>query len=352
LTLFFAFAFFALLVVGDGNVIDLTPENFDTVVDGSKGAFVEFFAPWCGHCKSLAPAYEVVGDAFAKLKNVVVGKVDADKHKELGSRFGVSGFPTLKWFPKGSKTPEDYDGGRDANDIIEFINRKAGTNARVAKAPSDVNVLDTTNFDSIVLDEKKHVLVEFYAPWCGHCKKLAPTWEKLASIYKNEENVVIANVDADKHSTVGGRFGVSGFPTIKFFPKDNKAGVAYEGGRELEDFVKYINEKTGAKRSVTGRLEESAGRIDQLDSIVSNFLSAAAKEAELKKAEAIVKSLAADVAKHGETYVSYMKAVIKKGKDVVESEVARLGKIIEGGSLTPSKVDEFTIRKNILSQFK
>jgi len=313
---------------------------------------LNFFAPWCGHCKSLAPAYEVVGDAFAKAKNVIIAKVDADKHRDLGGRFGVSGFPTLKWFPKGSTTPEDYDGGRDTQDIIDFINRRAGTNARVAKAPSEVAILDSTNFDSIVLDTKKHVLVEFYAPWCGHCKKLAPTWEKLASIFKNDENVVIANVDADKHKDVGSRYGVSGFPTIKFFPKDNKAGVAYEGGRELPDFIKYINEKTGTKRTDSGKLEESVGRISNLDVIVSKFLSSASKEEEVKKAEVVVKSLVGEAAKHGETYLSYMKAVIKKGKDVVESEVSRLGKLIDGGSLTPSKVDEFTIRKNILSQFK
>jgi len=314
---------------------------------------LNFFAPWCGHCKSLAPAYEVVGDAFAKYKsNVVVAKVDADKHKDLGGRFGVSGFPTLKWFPKGSTTPEDYDGGREAQDIIDFINRKSGTNARVAKAPSDVIILDNSNFDSIVLDTKKHVLVEFYAPWCGHCKKLAPTWEKLASIFKNEENVVIANVDADKHKEVGGRFGVSGFPTIKFFPKDDKAGVAYEGGRELSDLVKYINEKAGTKRTDTGKLEDSAGRVSELDNIVSNFLSSTSKEEALKKAEGVIKSLTGEATKHGETYVNYMKAIIKKGKDIVETEVARLGKMIEGGNLTPNKVDEFTVRKNILSQFK
>jgi hypothetical protein len=56
----------------------------------------------------LAPDYEIVGDAFAGSKDVVIAKVDADKHRELGSRFGVQGFPTLKYFPKGSTEPEEY----------------------------------------------------------------------------------------------------------------------------------------------------------------------------------------------------------------------------------------------------
>jgi len=289
---------------------------------------------------------------FAKSKDVVIAKVDADKHKDLGGRFGVSGFPTLKWFPKGSKTPEDYDGGRDANDIIEFINKRAGTRGKISKAPSEVVVLDSTNFDSIVLDNTKDVLVEFYAPWCGHCKKLAPTWETLSSVFnKNEKNVVVANIDADKYGDVGGKYGVSGFPTIKFFPKDNKAGVAYEGARELPDFIRYLNEKTGTKRTITGRLDDTAGRVSQLDTLVSSFLSSK-KEEQIKQAETIVKSLTGNDAANGDIYVKYMKAIVKKGDNLVQQETERLGKIIDGGSVTPAKLDEFTIKRNILSQFK
>jgi len=342
---------FLSLVFCDGNVKDLTPENFDSFVDGSKAAFVEFFAPWCGHCKNLAPAYEVVGDAFAKIPDVVIAKVDADKHKDLGGRFGVSGFPTLKFFPKGSTTPEDYEGGRDTQDIIDFINRRTGSRAKVSKAPSDVVILDSSNFDQIVLDNNKHVLVEFYAPWCGHCKKLAPTWEKLANVFKNEDEVVIANIDADKYGDVGSRFGVSGFPTLKFFPKDNKEGIAFEGGRELSDFVKYINEKTGAKRTESGRLEETFGRVSSLDVIASTFLSSD-KNSVLKTAEEKVKTLQGAEATHGDLYVKYMNAIIKKGNSFVETEKERLSKIIEGGSVSSQKIDEFTVRKNIISQFK
>jgi len=84
-------------------VVDLDSSNFDRYIDGSRYAFVEFFAPWCGHCKSLAPEYEIVGEVFAKEKSVLIAKVDADQHKELAARFDVHGYPTLKFFPKGTK---------------------------------------------------------------------------------------------------------------------------------------------------------------------------------------------------------------------------------------------------------
>jgi len=334
-----------------GAVVDLTPDNFDSVVDGSKGAFVEFYAPWCGHCKNLAPEYEVVGEAFDRESSVVVAKVDADAHKELGSRFGVQGFPTLKWFPKGSTTPEDYQGGRSADDIVTFINNKAGTKARVKKAPSYVVDLDEANFDKIVLDSSKDVLVEFYAPWCGHCKRLAPDYEKVAAAFANEPNVVIAKIDADKHKNAGGKYGVSGFPTIKFFGKSSKESPeAYESARDVQSFVDYINQKAGTNRDAKGRLGSTAGRHAGLDAIAAKFIGNDNLDALIQEAEAIVKELTGPAAEAGKIYTKLMAAIKSKGKAFLESEPSRLEKLL-AGAVTPAKVDEFTIRKNILQAF-
>ena len=66
----------------------------------------------------------------------------------------------------------------------------AGLKARVpGAAPSEVVTLTPSNFDKVVLDNKKDVFVKFYAPWCGHCKKLEPTYEDFARVFGNEENV-------------------------------------------------------------------------------------------------------------------------------------------------------------------
>jgi len=265
----------------------------------------------------------------------------------------VSGFPTLKFFKKGSLEPEDYNEGRDPDSIINWVNNKAGTNARVAVPPSDATTLTDKNFDEIVLDTSKHVLVEFYAPWCGHCKRLAPIWDELATVFKPDEGVVIAKVDADHYKDVGGKYDVHGFPTLISFPKDNKAGEKYEGGRELNDLVSYVNSKYGTHRDSDGTLDDKVGKIEALDTLAAKFFTSESDRAEtLKEAKAVVSGLTGESAEDANLYVKFMEAISKRGNDYVEKEISRLDRMIESGNLSGKKRDEFTTRKNILSSFK
>ena len=150
----------------------------------------------CGHCKNLAPEWVILDDTFTDADPVVIAKVDADAHRDLASKFGVTGFPTIKWFDAGSSVATDYEGGRTADDLIKFVNEKIGTHKKANKPPSAVVELDETNFDVTVGDASKFSLVEFFAPWCGHCKQLAPVYEKLAVAFEAEPNVVIAKASA------------------------------------------------------------------------------------------------------------------------------------------------------------
>jgi len=162
----------ALTVLGataSSSVVDLTPDNFDSIVlNSGKPALVEFFAPWCGHCKNLAPVYEELGANFAFAQDkVTIAKVDADEHKELGRRFGVQGFPTLKWFDGKSAKPSDYNLGRDLESLAGFVTEHTGLRMKAKKAaPSRVQMLNDQTFKQEVGGEKD-VLVAFTAPWCG-----------------------------------------------------------------------------------------------------------------------------------------------------------------------------------------
>ncbi|KAF5726358.1 protein disulfide-isomerase like 2-1-like [Tripterygium wilfordii] len=328
-----AFALTVLLaasVLAD-EVVVLTEANFDKEVGQDRGALVEFYAPWCGHCKKLAPEYEKLGASFKKAKSVLVGKVDCDEHKSLCSKYGVSGYPTLQWFPKGTLEPKKYEGPRTAEALAEFVNSEGGTSVKIATVPSDVVVLSGDNFNEVVLDESKDVLVEFYAPWCGHCKNLAPTYEKVASAFKLEKDVVIANLDADKHKDLGEKYGVSGFPTLKFFPKSNKAGEDYEGGRDLDDFVSFINEKCGTSRDSKGQLTSKAGNVASLDDLVKEFISAGDEEKKtvFTRIEEEVEKLKDSTARYGKIYLKAAKSTLEKGTDYPKKEIERLQRILE-----------------------
>ncbi|MQL84834.1 hypothetical protein Taro_017349 [Colocasia esculenta] len=340
----------ALPAMGDDDVVILSEDNFEKEVGQDRGALVEFYAPWCGHCKKLAPEYEKLGSSFKKQKSVLIGKVDCDEHKSLCTKYGVSGYPTLQWFPKGSLEPKKYEGARTAEALVEFVNTEGGTNVKLATIPSNVIVLTEENFDQVVLDETKDVLVEFYAPWCGHCKSLAPTYEKVANVYKLEEDVVIANLDADKYKGLAEKYGVSGYPTLKFFPKNNKAGEDYDGDRDFGDFVNFINEKCGTSRDTKGQLTSKAGILAELDELVVEFVSAAGdeKKAVLSRIEEEVEKLKGSASRYGKIYLKAARSCTEKGADYAQKEIARLERMLEK-SINPAKADEFTIKKNILS---
>uniref|UniRef100_A0A914ICL6 protein disulfide-isomerase n=1 Tax=Globodera rostochiensis TaxID=31243 RepID=A0A914ICL6_GLORO len=121
------------------DVLEYTDANFDSEIVQHDIALAEFYAPWCGHCKKLAPEYE---KAATKLKGndppIALIKVDCTADKETCDKFGVSGFPTLKIFRKGHVASE-YDGPRDADGIVKYLRGQAGPSSKELKGISDFN---------------------------------------------------------------------------------------------------------------------------------------------------------------------------------------------------------------------
>lgn len=114
----------------------------------------------------------------------------------------------------------------------------------VPEQDGPLTILVGKNWEKIVKDETKDVLVKYYAPWCGHCKALAPIWDELAEDVKDIEDLIIAKFDATANEVAG--LEVRGYPTLKYYSKDNKEGMDYGGDRELADFKKWLSENSSA----------------------------------------------------------------------------------------------------------
>jgi len=334
------------------NVLELDPSNFDTAIGQGKSGLVEFFAPWCGHCKNLAPIYEQLADAFSHAKDkVVVAKVDADGvGKPLGEKYGVTGFPTLKWFDSEGSV-SDYEGGRDLDSLANFIATKSGVKSNIKPPPPPATViLDAHTFDEVVLNQDHDSIVAFTAPWCGHCKSLKPTYEQVAKDFLHEPNCIVANVDADAEANrpLALKYGIQSFPTIKFFPKGGEP-VEYRGGREETDFIAFLNEKCGTHRAVGGGLNDQAGRHPEFDSLAINFFTAtgAARDAIFQEAS----TLAAEIGPAATRYLRVMEKVVNGREDYIAKESKRLASILRKRVLAPAKLDEIKVKANVLAAF-
>ncbi|EIN10656.1 disulfide isomerase [Punctularia strigosozonata HHB-11173 SS5] len=469
-----ALALAATAVASD--VLDLTPANFESTVNNEDLVLVEFFAPWCGHCKALAPHYEEAATVLKSEKGIPLAKVNCVDEADLCQAHGVQGYPTLKVFRNG--TPADYTGPRQADGIISYMTKQAlpavsevtaanhddfkqadkivavlyvatptdaphaefsataekhrddylfgissdpaaieaagvtppaivlyrkfdepstvypypvpsttvsdleqwikdlsipvidqvgaenyavyaqsgkplaylfvdptdpklqehidlirpialehkdklnfvwidairfGDHAKALnlaepkwpsfviqdlsqqlKYPHDQSsdithdniknhvaqfvagklepqlksqpIPETQNepvyevvgksFDQVVLDDSKDVFIEFYATWCGHCKRLKPTWDSLGERFAEvKDRVIIAKMEATENDLPPSvPFRVSGFPTLKFKPAGSREFLDYEGDRSLESLIAFVEEH--AKNSLAPTAQE------------------------------------------------------------------------------------------------
>jgi protein disulfide-isomerase A1 len=131
--------------------------------------------------------------------------------------------------------------------VEEFKSGSLKAFLKSAEIPADnnepVKVIVGKTFKEIVLDSDSDVLVKFYAPWCGHCKKLVPIWEQVATELKDIPNLVIADFDATANEVEG--LDIKGYPTLKFYPAGKKnAPIDFDGERGAEDIKNWLKEKS------------------------------------------------------------------------------------------------------------
>lgn len=246
--LFIALVLVVGIVIAEGDVVVLTDSTFDAQTASGEW-LLEFYAPWCGHCKRLTPIYDELATKVKGQYNIA--KIDCTVEKALAQRFAIRGYPTIKFLKEGKLY--DYSGARDVNSFVDYLNSGYATanNVPVPKAgappaaaatentnsnkKSDVVILTDSNFEE--LTSKGTWFLEFYAPWCGHCKRLAPIYEEVATQLKGTVNV--GKVDCTEHRGVCSQYDISGYPTI-YYRRDNELR-SYENQRTAAAFKAFAD---------------------------------------------------------------------------------------------------------------
>jgi len=184
---------------------------------------VEFYAPWCGHCQSLAPEYE---KAATNLKGIVkVGGINCDDEQELAGRFGIKGFPTLKVFPSDraqKKNPQDYQGARTAAGIASFA-----TNA----LPSFVTAVTSKNYDNFVSSDLAKVLLFTDKP------QTTSLYKAVSVEFKG--TLAVGEVKKSETALVE-QFKVTSFPTLLVLKDKDSEPVVYTEKLSPEQIQKFL----------------------------------------------------------------------------------------------------------------
>lgn len=270
-TLFLLLCATSMTAVAGAEVEVLVKSNFTKV---KKGVWlIKFYSPWCGHCKAIEGPWK-------ELANVVdnkfhVAEVNCVKEYKLCDEYNVHAYPTIKMFEPGLSHPIEVGAQRDVYSWVKFVSATARTiNLRnqftdlrpvtyVQKEDLDMHRRsgsiedEGARYDSDViqltgrtfLDSLKEgpVIVKFYSHRCGFCRKLAPTWEDLATKAKKEGKPWrVAKVNALNEEKVARKYGINAFPTIYFFGKNGKF-VQYKGDRSLDSLMKFADSNVGKK---------------------------------------------------------------------------------------------------------
>ncbi|KAF7992407.1 hypothetical protein HCN44_001732 [Aphidius gifuensis] len=251
-------------------VLVLTTKNFDDAVKQFDYILLEFYAPWCGHCKALAPEYAKAAQALAKDgSEVKLAKIDATKEPSLAEKHGVRGYPTLKFMKKGNLI--DYNGGRQADDIINWVTKKTGPPAKELTSVDDAkSLIDAHNvvivgFFKDASSDAAKVFIDVAGGIDDHVFAITSD-DKIFEEYKAEDGKIILFKKFDEGKTVfDGEFvadkvkefiTVESLPLIVDFNQDTAQKIF--GGEIKSHLLLFLSKKEGHYEKYVEGVKETA----------------------------------------------------------------------------------------------
>nr|KAG5703827.1 hypothetical protein BaRGS_031461 [Batillaria attramentaria] len=231
-------------------VIEFTQESAQKIFGGEVKNHILLFLKKDGGEDTIEKFRSAAGDFKGKVLFIYLDTAN-EENGRIMEFFGLKeeDVPTVRLIQLTEEMskykPESTDLGTDTirSFVQSFLDGKLKPHLMSEEVPSDwdakpVKVLVGKNFPEVALDKSKAVFVEFYAPWCGHCKQLAPIWDELGEKFKDRDDVVIAKMDATANEIE--EVKVQSFPTLKYFPAGSDEVIDYNGERTLDAFIKFV----------------------------------------------------------------------------------------------------------------
>ncbi|KIL63362.1 hypothetical protein M378DRAFT_164675 [Amanita muscaria Koide BX008] len=275
-------------------LFQLTPDTFKSSI-ASGHWVIEHFSPSCPHCRQFAPTWEkLVGEAKTEFPDVRLAQVNCALYGDLCNENGVTGYPTITLYHSGHVVKE-FDGNRELSNLKSFLHEHISPPSSSSPIEADLEHSEEkidgaeteSNFESphshpmAALNPHGKVLsltsstfqttlsqgpmfIKFFAPWCGHCRRLAPTWSKLAKATQNGR-VTIAEVNCEEERALCRQYKVDGYPTLMFLRKEGKdeTKTDYKSGRKLEQLVSFVEKASAPPLQPLGSVDELSVKITE-----------------------------------------------------------------------------------------
>lgn len=227
----------------DSDVIVLTPANFTETVNTHKQILVEFYAPWCGHCKQLKPEYGAAAQSLKRTHpEVTIAKFDAvgEGAEDITKEYGIEGFPTMKWFVDGVSHPKDCH-AREAQDIVKWVAKRSGPPVKTVETKEDMELIKA---------ESKYAIVGFFDDMESAEFK---TYSELASHDDRFDFHVVSK------TAIASAEGVNTMPKIVFYRQFDEPKVTYDKAITASDLADAV--RTNSRPRLIEMAEENAEQI-------------------------------------------------------------------------------------------
>eukprot|EP00732_Lithocolla_globosa_P004579 Lithocolla_globosa_v1_NODE_4305_length_1466_cov_26.164422.p1 type:complete len:449 gc:universal NODE_4305_length_1466_cov_26.164422:1411-65(-) len=240
---------------------DIGPDNYQFYIDSGKPLAYLFIGDDTDR-STVGPQVEQVARILkGKMNFVYIDAAQYGGHADnLNLKVGQWPAFAVSNTENGQKFPISQDTQLTTETVLQHCEGvlsgaiKSSIKSQTPPVEQGNVVVVTGNTYADIVLQNKAVFIEFYAPWCGHCKKLAPVWDELGDALATNPDIVIAKMDYTENDLpADSPFQIKGFPTLKFFSADNSV-VEYEGDRSLEGFLEFVESKI-SKKDTTERDE-------------------------------------------------------------------------------------------------